>query len=190
MAFGSGLVNSSKVWLRWYMRYSAGFEWGQSNPPHYAKEMYWQPSNGAIFDWSNGRFCVALFWASGCGTPVDTQASVDFEWKDLWDNPAIPGIQSDGSWHCFEGHLDMPGGVAKIWIDDTLVLDVKNSPVTGKANFQVVHTSNQNTVMNGAHYTDFDDIAISQTQRIGCLGSSGGTGGTTPSAPTNLRITE
>jgi hypothetical protein len=190
MVFGGGYMNSSKVWLRWYMRYSKGFEWAQSNPPHYSKDMYFQPSNGIIFDWNNGSFCVALMWGSSCSTPVNTQASSNYEWKDLWDDPSLPGIQGDGSWHCFEGHLDMPGGVAQIWIDNALVLDIKSSAVTGKANFQAVHTSNQNTVINGAHYTDYDDIAISHTQRIGCFGSSGGTGGTTPSAPTNLRITE
>jgi hypothetical protein len=158
---------TSVVWLRWYTRWSTGFDWTNGTPPGYSKD-FRDDSSGVIFDWF-GTFTI---WKSSI------QLSSKRTWTDVFGRP------SNGSWHCFEVYMDASKGAATIWIDGVQEA-AANSGLTLGGSFASWRMSNQADVTKRDGYTDFDDFAASFTQRIGCFG---GSVPPSPAAPTALKI--
>ncbi len=160
----------SQVWIRWYMRYQAGFTW---NPLGYHKWLYFYGSAGnAVPEFFN----VGVNIWSEHGSNYSSSAAT-------W-NSVMGGAGSDGQWHQYQVHLkeDTNGsnGIGQIWIDGRLVLDVSNAYYgTGSGWASVTLMSNARTAANPSdYYVDVDDISVSTAGYIGVP----------PAAPTNLRI--
>jgi len=169
-----------EIWIRWYMRYEAGFSFEALN---YTKDLYVNVGG------PNPVYTMGFHWADQWGVaavnPVGGAYYGDVGWQSL-----MPGGQSDGAWHCYEAHtkVDTNGadGIAESWIDGALMHSHVNVD-WGTAGDWVHMTvgENQATVDNGGAdmYTDFDEIVVSATGYIGCLGatssssSSSGAGG-------------
>ena len=83
------------------------------------------------------------------------------------------GAVGDGQWHCYEVHLKSgtTDGIGQMWVDGELLVDAHNidTGTGGWSSFSF--GANQNAKVNGVHYTDWDDIAISSAGRIGCFTS-------------------
>jgi hypothetical protein len=146
---------TSELWLRWYERYSRGFDWTQRVPPAWSKELR-DDGPGVILDWLNGQFCI---WKSRC------QVTDDRRWSDYWDRP------SDGSWHCLEVYMNQRTGAASIGIDGKEVAKARSGRNLGAVPFSRWGASNQASPTEIDSYTDYDDWAASSTQRIGCFPS-------------------
>lgn len=173
----------SEIWMRWYIRYEAGFSWSRIN---YDKIIYFylHPRSSDIeviselYGWDGYR--QALQGKSGVISPVTNWGG--------WET--IMGSQvSDGQWHYFEVHMKMDtngsNGISEVWIDNTLVISRNDVDYGGLSHGvtgieTLVIGSNQETVANGnCMAIDFDDIAISGTGKIGPIGG-GGSQDTTP----------
>lgn len=172
-----------ELWLRWYMRWEAGFAWAQLS---YDKILYIYPPAG-------GGLVVALQWADQMSVaeyflPGRSYASPEgFGWPTIMGGPA-----SDGQWRCFEVHLrtdtDGTNGLAEIWVDGVLHLaryDVNNGNGAHPGWSEILVGSNQSAPANGrCMYVDYDDFAIGNSGRIGCLVP----GPAVPPAPAGLRV--
>jgi hypothetical protein len=164
----------TEFWMRFYMRYQAGFQWSLLN---YTKDLY--VHSGSIYTLgfhNSNNFGVSIISPS-------TNVFGSYGWQSTMGSAV-----SDGQFHCFETHLKTGTvGIAESWIDGNLVesnLAVNWGATTPWQDIEV--GDNQASPNNGTEmYTDYDDFAISVSGRIGCL--SGGTS-TPPSAPTGLRI--
>jgi hypothetical protein len=190
MAVQYSFTATSEMWIRWYEKYEAGFQWGASgaNNPGYAKHMRWGGTFGMIQDYlSGGVQCMAALWYSGCGTTseVDRTYAHDFNspsgcpvgnppgkdttcltWNDIHNTDASGG--ADGNWVCFETYLNGGTGQLTMWINGTEVVNHTGPTFSGQATS--VFSSNQSAVQSGqAFYHFYDDIAVSSTQRIGCF---------------------
>jgi hypothetical protein len=144
---------TGELWLRWYERYSMGFDWAQRVPPAWAKELR-DDGPGVILSWLNGSFCI---WKSRC------QVTDDRRWSDYWDRP------SDGSWHCLEVYMNQRTGAATIWVDAREVAKARSGRNLGTVPFSKWGVSNQASPTEVDSYTDFDDWAASATGRVGCF---------------------
>lgn len=176
----------SELWVRVYMRFQAGFHWAfpPDNHPHYTKDFYWHAgqSNSFVFGYQGGAW--GLYSVGGVAYP----SSVD--WKTSQGNSTT----GDGLFHCYEYHVKQNGtnGLIEIWFDGARVLSVTGVNhgsvpwdwfALGENQSQVTDSAgNVNTTPTIAWYTDYDDLAISATGRIGCIGS------TPLPAPANLRV--
>jgi hypothetical protein len=101
------------------------------------------------------------------------------------------GSVGDGRWHCYEYFVqsDTNGsnGIGKIWVDNVQVFDANNLSWHNGSWSYFVLGSNQETPTNGKDsYTDYDDLAVSTSGRIGPIGAV--TTAIRPSAPTNVQI--
>jgi hypothetical protein len=174
--------NTTQIWMRFYMRYSAGFAW-ENGHPHYVKDINWNVglSNFKITGYSNGFF----YHYNVNQSPYAHYSA------DSWDT-INGGATGDGKFHCFETYIKMDtngsNGEAKLWRDGKLVLTKTGLDHGGGILSNFLLGSNQSRVLGNGHYTDYDDVAISYTGYIGPLGGSGAPQPTGPLAPTNLRI--
>jgi len=95
----------------------------------------------------------------------------------------------DAQWHCVETQMTASGanlsnGLARLWVDGTLVLEYLNMPTTNVPttyDFITLYTQ----MGNGTRYVD--DQAVGDT-RIGCGGSGSGGDTTPPAVPTGLAV--
>jgi hypothetical protein len=175
-------VPLKKMWVRFYMRYQAGFAW-QNGHPSGTKEHYWNVGQGSRAFYVG--FGFGAFRLVADGHPYTST----FTWNDLNN-----GSVGDGKWHCIEyfTQADTNGtnGAAKIWVDGVQIMSATNINFHGGPWTDFHWGSNQDTQANGRDmYTDYDDLAISATGYIGPLNGSAPTAPTGPSAPANLRIT-
>lgn len=168
----------TELWIRWYMRYEAGFKW---NILGYDKMLYIH-SNGKHVD-------VIPEWYGRNGFDIGAQGAggrypcFNCGWESTMGGPL-----SDGKWHCFEIHIRMDtngsDGVSEAWIDGKNILSNKNvdfGTVDGWSWFLI--GSNQAKPDNGrCMAVDFDDIAVSNTGYIGPYAKI------PPMPPTGLRI--
>lgn len=171
-----------EFWVRWYMRYEAGFAWLNGHPG-YTKEIYVNVTQQGAFTWGFHGSANFGIDANGNGAPPG--------WTNIMTPDGSGGAVGDGLWHCYEGHVKAEtsgsNGIGQSWIDG-VPTDNSNSVSYGTTSGWglLLFGSNQASPANGRNmYTDYDDIAISTVGRIGCL--SGG-GSAPPAAPTNLRI--
>jgi hypothetical protein len=171
-----------EVWVRFYMRYQAGFAW-TNGAPQYTKEHYWNVGQRGQFQFgfSSGMVYLHTYQGSTANlTSSKTWASIN------------GGNTGDGQFHCYEYHVKMDtngsNGIAEIWYEGTKVMtrtDVNWS--NGGATWsEFVLGDNQYNPSNGSsRFTDYDDIAVSTTGYIGPLG---GLTIPIPAAPINLRV--
>jgi len=186
--------HKTELWVRWYERYQAGFNW---NPLGYSKELYFTtdgPGISVIVEPHSSYYSLVAQ-----GTPVGYPVSTSYGWNSI-----MGGSKSDGLFHCYEIHMKMDtngsDGVGELWIDG--VLRASNTKVNwsnnnssaqkGWKSFDV--KTNANNPSNGqVMYVDFDDFVVYYTTPpsrdaqgnpyIGPIGGTGG-GGTTPPPPT------
>jgi hypothetical protein len=137
-----------EMWVRLYMRYSAGFSWS-GGAPSYTKEMYWNVGGSfLIFGYQGGAW--GLHTSAG---------SVNIPSSAKWaSTPA-------GQWHKYEYHVKQDGGVVEMWVNDQLVLS-RTGVNLGTATWSYFALGeNQSSVSTGG-YTDYDDVAVSTSGRI------------------------
>ena len=148
---GIGLSSPvSKLWLRMYMRYSQGFAW-RNGSPHYIKDHYWRGNNQPIFGYYGGWG----FYAAG-----NHGGSV------TW-NQSQGGSVGSGQWNCYEYYIDQTTGTLQFWFNGQLALDKTGLSLGAPGLGYFALGSNQNEVVGGLHYTDYDDIVISTAGRVG-----------------------
>lgn len=181
---GGGIMISfpatRELWVRWYARFSPGFAW-QNGAPHYTKDLYFHPGEAAamIVGFSGGSFYVHSLAGSQNILSSATWSGIN------------GGSVGDGRFHSYEVYikLDTDGrnGATKLWVDGQIVEDRSGLNLGTRGPFNSFALgSNQDYVLNGDQYTDFDDVAVSLTGPIGPLG--GTTTTPPPAAPQNLRI--
>lgn len=97
---------------------------------------------------------------------------------------------SDGGWDCYEVHLKQgtgSNGVVEMWINGirTISHDAVPMKQTSKGWRTITFGSNHKDGFGRKrdYYNDFDDIAISNTGRIGCLANT--QSDTPPAVPQN-----
>lgn len=156
-----------ELWIRWYMRYEAGFTW-LNNQVYYNKVLY-------INSGSPGVSVIPEFVSHSGDSFASTiqggaeayQVNADgFGWSTI-----MGGNSSDGIFHCFEVYIKMDtngtDGAGSIWIDGVLVKDAIGVDFSGGniitrdgwTWFEMA--SNQNAPNNGrVEYVDYDDIII------------------------------
>ena len=178
---GSTVVNfnapQKELWIRWYMRYQAGFKW---TTLQYDKILYLDNTTVPEFlGWDS----VNVYTAPS-GNVASTTGGWDTVMKNGAIDPATGHRTSDGQWHYYEVHLKNNGsaGVAEFWVDGVRHLSANNVSYGTDFN-HVIIGENQNSPNNGGcSYVDFDDIAISTTGYIGPIA-----GAKKPAPPRNLR---
>jgi hypothetical protein len=179
---GSLLISiptTSHLWIRFYMRYSAGFQFSGGNP-HYTKEIFWNPGepHNIIMGFSNGTLYTYV---------ADMGSNPNVTSSDTW-SAVNQGSMGDGQWHAYEQYMNLNTGQLRMWRDGRLVLD-RSGVNFGATSFRGFILSENQSEVIGNHYTDYDDIAISTTGYIGPLGGGGSSNTTTaPLPPQNLRI--
>jgi hypothetical protein len=176
-------VQLNEFWMRFYMRYQAGFTWGPTGiaDPGYTKDLRNESQAGWVFGIQGGH-SWGISWTGGNVTSSKS-------WQST-----MGGMKGDGVWHCYEFHWQN-GANSRIemWVDNAQVLNtIANTPsdqtrtILVGSNQNAVGDSNGRSTSNGGTptdwYTDYDDIAISTTGRIGC-----GSFFVLPS-PRNLRV--
>lgn len=168
----------SELWIRWYMRYEAGYKWeylnydkllyiGSTGEPDVIPEWYSSDKFDIYAQDTGGRYpCSNCGWLTTMGGEV-----------------------SDGKWHCFEIHIKMDtngsNGISEAWIDGKKILSNHNVDFGAVSGWtKVLIGSNQAKPDNGrCMAVDFDDIAVSNTEYIGPLPCT-----IPPAPPTGLRI--
>lgn len=192
-----------ELWIRWYMRYQAGFKWSSLI---YDKWLYICTGSSGHevipeFAWSNSIMCGI----QGGGDSAQVAAANGWQY--------IYGTESDGSWFYVEIHLKMDtnttNGIGEIWVkraqDSLPVLVASNHAVNYSSGnttarqgwVSFVIGSNQSSPNNGRPmYVDFDDFYVTNTRPsnkdangkyfIGPLGSSSLPPDPPPSPPTGI----
>lgn len=153
---------SLEQWGRMYMRYEAGFRFGSLN---YTKDLYFNNGNGLPVA-TLGFHGSNIFGVAGV-TPAWGNPSPA---KGGW-NLIAPNGGADGQFHCYEWHVRAgTNGLAEAWIDGAQTQSqIVNFGAGMWRSFSV--GENQATPANGRPMsTDYDDIAVSNTGRIGCGG--------------------
>jgi len=164
-----------EFWFRMYMRYQLGFTWGPFGVanPGYTKDLRNLSNNGWVFGIQGGAS-----WGLEGGPANQFTRNSSRSWQQT-----MGAMTGDGLFHCYEFHYQAGNSShLEMWVDNVKVLDtVVNTPPDMTQS--IVVGSNQNAVgdVNGRStsnggtptdwYTDYDDIAISTTGRIGCIGS-------------------
>lgn len=180
-------TGQTEFWVRWYMRYEAGFAW---NPYIYDKLIYLYYADTGMGGISATSINSINIWNNAPSTTYNGSEGFYESWGG---NSAV----SDGSWHCIEAHFKMDtdgtDGEGNLWIDGSSILSATNiNWSNGDATFRsagwgsFMFDHNQSTVANGeSSYVDWDDMAISNTGYIGPIEPSDTT---PPSAPSGLSV--
>lgn len=169
----------TEMWVRFYMKFSAGFAWSGGNPL-YTKDNYW----GGC-----GSGCV-IFGIQGSNSwGVNYNGTVNYPSSLSWA-ASQGGNTGDGQWHVYEYHLRQNGSAAtiEVWVDGVRYLNRTNANLgsTPWQSFKLGENQSSVTGCNPDCYTDYDDIAISTVGYIGPIGSPNP--GPGPAAPRNLRV--
>jgi hypothetical protein len=173
----------TEFWVRWYMRYQAGFAWNPSGAPQYTKEVYFIGNTATDF---------YLGFYQGGNTFQAWVRLPGYVYRAPWGWQSINGgLVGDGKFHCYEAHIkkdtNHQNGVLQMWFDGVQKLSLTNVDFNSTGSWQGFELgSNQYNPNNATDmYTDYDDIAVSTSGYIGPIGS---TSTTMPNAPTNVRI--
>ncbi len=153
----------TEMWVRVYMKYSAGFSWtfAPESHPHYTKDFYWNVNGGGnvlIFGYQGGGW--------GLNNNGNHPSSLD------WFASQGDSYTGDGQFHSYEYHVkqDGPDGVIEVWVDGIQYLD-KTGVDLGDVPWSYFGLGENQSEVIGAgatdYYTDYDDLAISTTGRIG-----------------------
>ncbi|WP_028585959.1 hypothetical protein [Desulfogranum mediterraneum] len=170
---GSGGIsirfNSAKTefWMRWYMRWETGFGFFREY-----KSLYIYPPSGTgmVFQFMDRSGNMRLY-----------STVQSYRHTGGFGDKFYPTKTSDGSWHMFEVHFNIPNGVYQYWVDGELMGNFSNVDF-GAINSisRITVGSNSKDVANSrSMYIDHDDIAIRSSGPIGPVG------GTPPPGPTD-----
>jgi hypothetical protein len=163
-----------EFWMRGYVKYSSSITWNGSSVA-YQKMFYITGESGAVYiipELYEQRFRVATGGTGGSGI-VTTN---DYGWDAFWD---------DGDWHCLELHIktntsnDPYDGVIQLWLDNVLAIDNSTADLGGvSAVWTTFHwgSNSSSPTQEACQPVFFDDLAISNTGRIGLLTRSSLTG--------------
>lgn len=157
----------SEGWLRFYMRYQLGFAWTPAGDPLYTKDIYCNVGgNYLIYGIQGGA------WGLTDINSPNHAGSVN--WVDL-----MGGNTGDGQWHCHEFHWkkNNPNSELDIWIDGVQTLHSTGLTLNASSISEILVGSNQTEVTGAGasdYYTDYDDIAVSDSGYIGPLSGGGG----------------
>lgn len=159
--------NEPELWVRWYMRYEAGYSWVGGGPKwHKWLYMYTGETTNKSDRWvipepySGGYRIISGGFESTTSSP---------DWNDTF------GATSDGSWHMVEVHLKMDtngqadgspaNGIAQMWIDGVKIIDANDfnysrGSLEARSGIRFFNiASNKSEVATGG-YIDFSDIEI------------------------------
>lgn len=166
-------TNQTSFWVRWYMRWELGF----SSNWNVFKVLYIYPESG-------GGSVFHAGYPGGVGGINFYSTKDHYSCSNCGFGSAFyTGGISDGSWQCFEIHIDIPNNTFQSWLNGAKIVDrsdVDFGDITSINHFRI--GENCKDVSNGqSMYVDFDDIAISNAGYIGPL--SGGGGGQDTIAP-------
>ncbi|HSL21161.1 MAG TPA: hypothetical protein VK886_06465 [Vicinamibacterales bacterium] len=173
---------TSELWIRFYLRYEAGFSWNPAGSPGFTKETYFLGNSARDFTFGFVSSDRMWIWVNNGSTDY---ASVGW-------NTIMGGTRSDGQFHCYEYHVKRgtttSNGVKEIWVDGVQRLSTATADLGTTGSWrEFALGENANQPANGRDmFVDYDDVAVSTTGRIGCLGAPGPP--PAPAAPTNLRI--
>lgn len=176
---GTKVIFSSaqkELWMRWYVRYQAGFKWQNLN---YDKLLYFFSDASTSAVAGPQSFNTGRVW-----TNSNSYNSTNYGWDQIMVNGGDDGNghkTSDGQFHCWEVHMKVntgsnSDGIVQIWIDGVLKVDRSDAYYTDNHTGmnEVVIGSNQNDPDNGGcYYVDYDDIAISNIGYIGPISGGG-----------------
>ena len=160
-----------ELWIRWYMRYELGFQWGTLV---YDKILYLDP--GPIHAVIPEFYGFDKMSIAKNKSPQHQASPNGTGWNAIMANggtDANGNKKSDGQWHLYEIHIKMDtngaDGIAEFWIDNVRILYYNNSDYgTVQGWSSVLFGSNQRDPANGRDmYVDFDDIVISTAGPIG-----------------------
>lgn len=169
--------STTQMWVRFYMRYSLGFQWSYAPDAHpqYTKDLFW--NEGTIFGYQGpgwGIYANSTHFTSSLG------------WYPSQGN----SYTGDGKFHCFEYYLQKNGtaGAAALWVDGVQYLNAQSINLGANSWSSFMLGENQAIVVGAGstdYYTDYDDVVVSTTGRIGCLSSGDSVA---PSAPMSLQV--
>jgi hypothetical protein len=173
---------STEVWVRFYMRYQSGFQW-LNGGPSFTKDVYMLGNTAP-------NFTMGFHSTNSWGLVIVSPQS------DHLASPGWSGINGgpvgDGKFHCYEWHSKVgsttSNGVAEVWVDNRQTLSDSNVNFSGTGNWrQFALGENSSSPNNGrAMAVDYDDVAVSVTGRVGCIGAPPAP--RAPATPQNLRI--
>jgi hypothetical protein len=111
--------------------------------------------------WWTGAGGFLIFGHQGGGWGLHSSVgSVNIPSSAKWaDTPA-------GQWHLYEYHVKQDGGVVEMWVNDQLVLS-RTGVNLGTAAWSYFALGENQCCPSTGGYTDYDDIAVSTTGRIG-----------------------
>jgi len=167
--------NPSEIWVRFYMRFPAGFVWSApyQYQPHFYKIMLIYSATST----SKRQFTLTDDGMSIAGQDAPVPVSPD---GIGWDTVQVAGgqdgsgaWQGDGQFHCYEVRMKMDTGSVDgefdVWIDGELKWSTVDAEFNNDTGFSsLVFGSNAEEPDNGADVAiDYDDISISSTGYIG-----------------------
>lgn len=169
-----------EFWVRWYMRYEAGFSWSSLN---YDKLIYLYTSPGSGGTASGGVAVSSMSEISLWSNLPSASWKGNVGFQDIWGGGTTT---SDGSWHYVEAYFKMDtdgtDGQGKLWVDgillvseDTISWSGGNSTIQSQGWTGFMFDHNQGYPGNPLMYVDWDDMAIRNDGYIGPVGGSGAT---------------
>lgn len=131
-----GFANREEGYLRYYVRFPNGFDWGADGGklPGFGSESPVSGCPGSDAEKLNG-WSARYMWAAGGGLKAYIYAMPQGE----WDKPCGQGVSASNfkfvtnRWYSLEQYvkLNSPGqanGILKVWVDGNLVIERTNIP--------------------------------------------------------------
>lgn len=153
-----------EVWIRWYMRYQAGFDWQHILQ---TKDLYVNAGSFA------GSFTLGFHGENGWGVAIVQPQSQNLFGSPGWRG-TMKGALADGLWHAYETHIKTSKPtIAESWIDGRRVhRDTKVDFAEVTLDFILVGSNQCCVTVQPDMYTDYDDFAVSTTGYIGPIGAA------------------
>ena len=156
-----------EIWVRWYMRYQAGFKWSSILEDKIIYFDVLSRQTSVIVAWQDFAYSKILAQSAGSRTFLSAKGK---GWTGT-----MKGEASDGLWHLYEVHLKMDtdgaNGEAHMWIDGVQAISKTGIDWGSHPGWSyILFGSNSRYPNNPACFAaDYDDIAVSNTGYIGPL---------------------
>lgn len=168
---GGAIVNFAstepELYIRWYMRYQAGYTWANVEPI-YDKVFFIRDSTG-------NKNSIPEFYGTLNQWNMFSQVDGNHQINTAGWTFTQGGTTGDGVYHCYEVHIKVDtngtNGIGEMWFEGILKGSFTNIDYGAPVGWVSSELgSNQSSPSNGGNVTvDFDDIAIRTTGPIGCL---------------------
>jgi len=173
-----------EIWMRWYVRYEAGFVLSTVGHTTYHKYAYirFSPSSfSKVFDILGNTWSLTH---QGCDSGGNDYGGTGFTGMNS-------GSVGDGQWHSVEIHVKIEtsgnNGIFEAWMDGVQQMDIHDTNYCGTPITSLTLGTNQSwPTNNNCAYFDYDDIALSTTGYIGPLLAAPDT--TPPAAPQGATV--